>query len=272
MSDDAPKVTLGGIEVQSAVTQELRISMLLWGPAGCGKTTLASTAPGKKLWINFDPDGTASLLGRDDILVLDMSSLKPSVLMDKFRKDETMGLAKFIEEHGIDTVVVDSVTAYAMVAMESFVGKEGNSTIEKPGISAYGARNSLTLRMIQAVLRETGRAGAHVIFIAHEAEPEKNDQGVVLYITVMLGGQLPNQVALQLSEVWNMIDTGAARRISIRPCRSRKPMKSRMFESHDPKKIEFDWKYDVNTPDPKHELGTWYDNWKQAGKKIPIPA
>ena len=39
----------------------MRVSMMLWGSAGCGKTTFANTAPGKRLYINFDPDGTSSL-------------------------------------------------------------------------------------------------------------------------------------------------------------------------------------------------------------------
>lgn len=265
---DKPKIMLGGMEVQSA-PQATRLSALIWGPAGCGKTTLASTAPGKKLWLNFDPDGTASLFGRDDVVVLDLSTLKPETLVDKFRTDERLGLGKFIQEHNIDTVVVDSLTAYAQIALDSYVGKEGKSTIEKPGISAYGARNSLTLRLIQAVLRETGRNNTHVIFITHEDAPVTNDDGGVLYITMQLGGKLPDQAALQISEVWFMSDNGKKRTIAVRPCRNRKPMKSRMFDTS--VDLEFDWLYQVNKPDPKYELGTWYNNWRESGKKIQVP-
>jgi phage nucleotide-binding protein len=264
-----PKITLGGIEVQSGATQSTRLSALIWGAAGCGKTTLAGTAPGKKLWINFDPDGTSSLLGRSDIVILDLSALRPDAVNSKFRTDEALGLSKFIQEHNIDTVVVDSLTAYSQIAMDSYVGKEGKSTIEKPGISAYGARNSLTLRLIQAVLRETGRNNTHVIFITHEDAPVTNDDGLVLYITMQLGGKLPDQAALQISEVWYMSDDGKKRKLAVRPCRSRKPMKSRMFDTT--VDLEFDWKYDINKPDPKYELATWYNDWKAHGKKIQVP-
>jgi phage nucleotide-binding protein len=269
MTEDVPKITLGGFEVQSPDQQAQTFSLLLWGPAGCGKTTLAATAPGKKLWLNFDNKGTASLVGRDDVVVVDMSSARPDSLVDKFRTDERFGLAKFISDHGIDTVVVDSLTSYAQIALESFIGKEGKSTIEKPGVSAYGARNSLTLRLIQAILRETSRAGAHVIFITHEDAPVTNDDGMVLYITMQLGGKLPDQAALQISEVWFMNDTGKERRIAIRPVRGRKPMKSRLFLTSGD--VEFVWKYDVEKPEPKHTIAEWYNTWIKAGAKIPVP-
>ena len=46
------------------------MSLLLWGASGTGKTTLACTAPGKKLLILFDPDGDASIAERDDVDVV----------------------------------------------------------------------------------------------------------------------------------------------------------------------------------------------------------
>ncbi len=61
--------TLGAVDLSST-----RVALLLWGASGCGKTTLASTAPGTKLWILFDQDGANSLAGRDDYVVLDLTS------------------------------------------------------------------------------------------------------------------------------------------------------------------------------------------------------
>jgi hypothetical protein len=268
---EKPKLMLGGVEVKPVSEASDRLSMLIWGPSGAGKSTIAATAPGKKLWLQFDSLGTASLIDRDDIIFADYSAMKPELLMAKFKTDEALGLAKFITEHDIDTVVVDSVTPYSQTAMESYVGKERNSTIEKPGISTYGARNALTLRMIQAVMRETARAGANVIFIAHEAAPEKNDDGAVLYVTMMLGGQLPNQVALQISEVWYMYENSQNKRmIAVRPVRGYKPMKTRMFNVSNG--VEFHWNYDVDKPDPKYTIEHWYNTWRETGGKIPLPA
>src|SRR5690606_30625195 len=104
----------------------------------------------------------------------------------------------------------------------------------------------------------------------HEDAPVTNDDGQVLFITMQLGGKLPDQTSLQMSEVWFMNDTEKGRRIAVRPCRSRKPMKTRMFDTS--KGYEFIWKYDINKPDPKYEIAYWYEQWRESGKKIPIPS
>ena len=46
------------------------------------------------------------------------------------------------------------------------------------------------------------------MFIAHEAAPHLNDQGVVMSITMSLGGQLTTNAPIDFSEVWAMEDTG----------------------------------------------------------------
>ena len=93
-----------------------RINMLLWGKSGTGKTTLAATAPGTKLWINFDPEGTMSVAHRDDIQVLDLSGDKNSVV-EEFKKDDPLKLSKAINEMEIDTIVVDSLSTYGDMAL-----------------------------------------------------------------------------------------------------------------------------------------------------------
>lgn len=262
----------GGIKIESGESKEQRLSMLIWGPAGCGKTTIAATAPGKKLWVNFDPDGTASIAYRDDVLIADLSSQKFTIT-EKFKTDDGLGIGKILADPaaGIDTVVVDSLTAYSMLATEAGIDKTKGATLERPSPGAYGARNALTLRMIQAMLRLTAQHKKHIIFITHEDSAVTDDNGNVLYITMQLGGKLPDQAALQISEVWYMNDTGKERRIAIRPVRGRKPAKSRMFESTSTP--EFVWKYDVSAPDKNYELATWYDKWKSGGyKKLTPPA
>lgn len=266
----------GGLKIQGLDDKQSRFSLLLWGPAGCGKTTLASTAPGKILWINFDPDGTDSLRGisewEDKFLILDLSSQKHSITQ-KFKTDDGLGIGKILAdpEHNIQTVVVDSLTAYSQLAVEAGIDVTKGATLERPSPGAYGARNALTLRMIQAILRLTAQHNKNVIFITHEDAPVTNDEGAVLYITMQLGGKLPDQAALQISEVWFMNDTGKERRIAVRPVRARKPMKSRMFDTSDSKYNEFIWPYQTNKPDPKYEIATWINEWKAAGGKIQTP-
>ena len=76
-----PEMTLGGVTLTTPKTQARRMSAILWGPSGAGKTTLAGTAPGPILWVNFDPDGTSSLMDRPDIYVADFSMESPSCVM-----------------------------------------------------------------------------------------------------------------------------------------------------------------------------------------------
>jgi len=68
-------LTIRGVDIGRASNASNRFTALIWGPSGGGKTTLACTAPGRKLIVNFDPDGPASVAHRDDVDVLDYSTL-----------------------------------------------------------------------------------------------------------------------------------------------------------------------------------------------------
>lgn len=277
--------SLGGKPVSRGDELPSRYSNLIWGPPGSGKTTLAATAPGKKLWINFDPDGPSSVVGlpkqhagkdtalANEIYVHDLSGEKNSII-DGFKRDDHLGLGKVLadESVGIDTVVCDSLTRVSQMSLEHSLatGNHGRATIEKPGQSVYGARNAITYRVVVDLLTVTKKYNKNIIFITHEAAPTTNDDGVVLFITMALGGQLPNLSAAQISEVWNLTDTGKERRILVRPARSLKPMKTRMF--HVDQGPEFVWKYDAQKPDPKHEIATWWKDYNDGGgQKIAFP-
>lgn len=262
-------IKLGNYSITKPDAQKKALAMLLWGPAGCGKTTLAATAPGKKLWINFDPRGPASLVGRDDCLILDLADEKPGVV-ERFKSDDPLSVGKFVTEQNIDTIVFDSCTNFSHLALMYAVtsGQLKGATIERPSLQGYGYRNAYTLQAVKNLLRMSGKLNKHIIFIAHEASPETTEEGVVLYITIMLGGQLSEQVPLDLSEVWAMYDTGGKRTIAIRPCRNRKPMKTRMFLTNS--EPEFAWKYDADKRTGEG-ISDWYERWVKASEKIPLP-
>jgi GTPase SAR1 family protein len=265
----------GGIQIKSASEANTRLTMLLWGAAGCGKTTLAASAPGNKLLINFDPDGHASLGPRDDIALLDLSNQRYNIV-EKFKSDDPFSLSRVLadESNGIETVIVDSVTSYSQYAVEQGIALTKGATIERPSPGAYGARNALTLRLISGLLRLTGKYGKHCIFISHEDAPTTDDSGSVLYITMMLGGKLPDQAALQISEVWFMQDVGKDRRLLLRAGRNRKPMKSRMFDTTT--RSEFVTKYDPDGKDApygQHSIASFYEEWQENGRnKIQVPS
>src|SRR5882672_3273480 len=189
-----------------------RVSMVLWGEAGCGKTTFANTAPGKRLLINFDPDGYQSLAKDENTILYDMSHEPNSYVVEQAKSGDPFGLKKILTDNpDIKTVILDSITKFADRATINAIGKAPGSTFENPGPSAYGYRNRYTLQLVANVLVATGTLTKHVIFICHEDVPKINDKGEIQSITLLLGGSLPQEVPLQISEVWHMRDTGNER-------------------------------------------------------------
>lgn len=279
-------IALGQYTIRPASEAPARFAALFWGDAGVGKTTLAATAPGRKLWINFDPNGFASVSAFGEqhknastalalpISVLDLSD-QPNSVATKFKTEDGLGLGKFFQtEEGkaIDTVVIDSITRFQQMALEHTIksGLHKGAELERPSPGAYQGRNALALRMIVDMLVVTARYNKHIVFITHEGAPSTNDEGSVLAITMALGGQLPQLSTQQLSEVWHVSDVGGKRMIALRPFRVYKPMKSRMFDLSG--ETRFEWKYDISKPDPKFEIATWYNKWiENACTKLPVP-
>ena len=73
-------IEIDGIKIPTLAEAEKRFSLLLWGSAGCGKTVWAASLPGLKLLINFDPDGPSSLGDREDVIIIDLSGEKHTVV------------------------------------------------------------------------------------------------------------------------------------------------------------------------------------------------
>jgi hypothetical protein len=143
-------------------------------------------------------------------------------------------------------------------------------TVEEPGQSAYGARNALMLKVLTGLLRVTAKHGVHLIATAHEADPVmeiRDGKEVVSHISIMLGGQLVNNVTFRLSEIWHMSANKENRRLAVRSVRLRRPMKSRMFSSSSD--AEFELKYNAELPDKgQMTIARWYGEWAKKGMKI----
>lgn len=243
--------------------------MVLWGPAGCGKTTLAGTAPGKILVINLDPDGYQSLPKTDDILLFDLSTEPNSYVVEQAKTTDPFGIQKILQDDPeIRSVVVDSITKFADRATINAIGKAPGSTFENPGPSAYGYRNRYTLQLVSNLLLATGKYNRHIIFVCHEDVPKVNEKGEIQSITILLGGSLPVEVPLQLSEVWCMRDNGTERSVIVREVGFRKPMKTRMFDTASG--IEF--VISTKATPQKVRLDKLFDEWR-ANKynKINLP-
>jgi hypothetical protein len=252
------------------------MSILLWGDAGCGKTTLAATAPGRKLWFNFDPDGTNTLAGvPEDVEVYDLSQVSPTTITEMFKNETNpLGIKSVIDQY--DTFVIDSLTNVTDKTLTVGIKADVGSTIETPSPRAYGTRNALAIRLVKNILAATFLKKKHVILIAHEGAPVTNPKtGVVMHITLALGGQLPSNIGLDLSEIWHLyqVDNRNERRLMIRNSRNRKPTKTRMWIQSG--ESEFPWnfnadKWDSETNKP-YRIDTWFNMWMAQQAKLHLP-
>lgn len=260
----APEVKVNKSDVR-------RVSMMLWGPAGCGKTHFAGTAPGKRLWLNFDPDGTASLPPSDETLLLDYANEPDRCVTEAFSAVNPFQVDTILKnDPDIRTVVVDSVTAFTTKALAYSVGHKSapGAVSENPGPAGYGFRNRHTLGLCKNLLLVTGRHNRHVIFIGHEDAPDKNAEGVVLQVTLLLGGTLPVEVPIQISEVWHMIDKTNERIVQLRQVGVTRPMKSRMFDTT----MTPEMVVSTKTNNEKVSLAKLFDDWQACGyAKMSVP-
>lgn len=264
------EITLGGVALRTPDAANSSLSLLLWGDAGCGKTTLAMTAPGHKLLVLLDPSGDASITNRKDVTVLDLSKSPFLQVVERFRAPDPLNLEAYLKSNPhIETVVVDSLTAYAYMALQEAVYKNKSSSMEQPGQHGYTWRNSNVVRAVNNFVAVCNRLGRNIIFTTHEGTPAMDSDGNIASITMALSASSTSQTAFRINEVWHMSDTGKAHVIAVRPCRSRKPMKTRMFNAD---RSEFTWRYNPisNTGEGVAE---WLNLWRASGgNKIPLPA
>lgn len=244
-----------------------RLSMILWGDAGCGKTTLAATAPGRKLFLMLDPDGDMSIRNMPDWHRIDLSNEQSTDITTAAIKPDPFGLYQVL--NNFDTLIVDSLTKFSEHALRQAVRIAPKSSMENPGINGYGLRNTYVGAFVSNILRITGKLNKHVILITHEKDADRNDQGNITGVSMLLGGQLPNITSKDISEVWNVRDQGGKRYIAIRPERFRSPMKSRMFDMTGA--TAFEWRYNANKLEG-HTIADWWEYYINTGHaKLPIP-
>ena len=268
--DDVPQLMAGGFVVSSPSVTNMQLNMLIWGNSGSGKTTLAATAPGTKLFLMLDPGGELSLANRSDIAVINAASGSPSEIMSQLRTADPLGIGKiFVARPDIETLVIDSMTTLAYIALAEGVTRAGGtSSIEIPGQNGWSYRNQSLLRVTVNLMRLCAQHNRHLILITHEGPETQNDKGIVTSVKMALSNSVANQVGLRFNEIWHLEDIGTERRIAIRNCRSRTPMKTRMFVSD---KMEFVWHYDADTQQGDG-ITEWYHAWQAGGgKKLALP-
>lgn len=267
---------LGSTEVNTLTTTTQQLTMLIWGKPASGKTVLASTAPGRKLWLQFDPNGTASLRKNDDILVADFANFK-AVQLASFKQGGIIeqDLIKAIKDENISTVVVDSLTSFGQLALTYAIasGTSNRGTfrasIEQPGQTGYGVRSAMVLDFCTMILRVCADAKCHCVFIAHDQDV-MDDDGRLIENTISLGGQSKNIIPAKINEIWYLEDNGKERSIYVRAHGVKRPMRTRMFLISEGDPVRFTFRYDQTTQKGEG-ISDWYKQWEQTGDKIRIP-
>jgi len=258
-------------ELVSLKARPPRVSMFLWGLPGCGKTHFANTAPGKRLWINFDDSGLSSLGSDENVLVKDYTT-EPDSCVNTVKDADPFGIERAIKDNpDITTIVVDSVTAFVSraVAYSANHKHAAGSVFENPGPAGYGFRNRFTLGLCKSVLLITAKHDRHCIFIGHEDTPTmSSDNKVIQEITVLLGGSLKAEVPSQISEVWHLRESNFTRSVQVRQIGLHKPIKTRLFDAS--KKSEFIISDKANNSIVR--LDDLFDKWKECNyNKLPVP-
>jgi len=112
---------LGTILIVTAAKTEKRIPLLLCSPSGYGKTTLADSAPRKKLWLRFDTEGSNAIASGKDVLIADFTR-SPAEIVEKFKNENPFNISKILADNpDIKTVVFDSVRAFGDLALRDGV-------------------------------------------------------------------------------------------------------------------------------------------------------
>jgi hypothetical protein len=137
MTEPVPEMKLETIPIVTAAKTEKRISLLLCSPSGYGKTTLADSAPRKKLWLLF---GSSEIASGKDVLIADFTR-SPAEIIEKFEDQNPFNISKILPHNPeIETVVFDSVRAFGDLPLRNVVHAARKGTISEslsPGASLW---------------------------------------------------------------------------------------------------------------------------------------
>lgn len=260
------ELKIAGVEVKKVEQQPKRLNLMLWGMSGIGKTLFASTAPGKKLWLSFDPDGLSTLNfapEKENIETVDLSKSNYSIVRQGCNEN-CFGIEMYLRDNTFDTVVFDSATTYLDLCLR--LGIEGikNATMELPSMAGYAKKNSYFKQTMINLIRLTGKYNKHLIIIAHQDNGKMDEIGNLIEIAPMIGGSNGQSIAIMLSEIWFLGNFNGKRKVMFAPFSTYKLMKSRMIDLDKCKQIE--WNYNLETGG--HGLNTWYEQWLKSDSKI----
>lgn len=202
------------VSIQEAI-KDNGLKALIHGPAGSGKTVLCATAKAKTLIISAE-SGLLSL-GQDKqkliedgspdfdpgfCEVVEVSTLSDlSDVYDHLCKDHTEDI------DGVEVIVhKEALTDYVWVCLDSITEIAETVLVNELSISkdprkAYG---NLQSKMLQILKSFRDMPQYHVLMTCKQERKADDTSGVIMYLPMMPGAKLTQQIPYLFDEVWCM--------------------------------------------------------------------
>jgi len=187
------------------LSRDAGMTVLVYGPSGRGKTTLATTLPGSTLVIDVEA-GTEVLRAAENVEIVtvrtDMSNLRE--LFDELTTD-TQIKSKY------DNIVLDSASELEKFMLIRLAGSEENKNDGMPSLHDYGVV-SFRMRDYMRKMRDLRDRGVNVYVTALEM-PLELEEGVDV-VRTMLYPMMGKKLA---PEIVGLFDVVARLEVSQKP-------------------------------------------------------
>jgi len=189
----SPQPPLVGLTEMSSISYSNVSSVLVYGPAGVGKTSLVFSFPAQKRFV-FDFEA-----GLKVVKHVPASVFRVTNYTDLFR-----GIQWIEQDTEHDVVIVDSLTELGRVMMLGAMQLPGNRTLpELPALQDW----TLTIERLRNTVRRIRlliQKGKWVFFTAASSYEKDSTSGRIVGRPEVPGKQLPDEIPYLMDEVYRM--------------------------------------------------------------------